>query len=166
MKNRTVFALLCFISLLLFSSCSKDSEMPIDDNKSQETLRLRDLYATKVQGSWSHVYEKELVCVEQSYTFDEDGTFKGHLLVKTREWVTVKGESVLTDWETLIDDDITGVWDLRYLSSEKRNVMTLAAQSGYAPSSPLDFIGADDDFLEIKSPYIINEIIKMKRADA
>lgn len=48
MKYKYFFAILCSALLFTISSCSKDSEMPIDDNKSQETLRLRDLYATKV----------------------------------------------------------------------------------------------------------------------
>lgn len=56
--------------------------MPIDDNKSQETLRLRDLYATKVQGSWNHVFETELAYLAQTYTFEADGSVKGHVLLR------------------------------------------------------------------------------------
>lgn len=82
MKYKYFFAILCSALLFTISSCSKDSEMPIDDNKSQETLRLRDLYATEVQGSWSHVFETELAYLAQTYTFEADGSVKGHVLLR------------------------------------------------------------------------------------
>ncbi|MDE6151938.1 MAG: hypothetical protein K2G12_08150, partial [Prevotella sp.] len=153
-----------FISLLLVSSCNEDHEMPIDDNKSQETLRLRDLYATKVQGSWHHVFETEKVYLGQTYTFEADGSVKGHVLLKQRHRVMVNGESVLTDWETIDDEDFTGTWDLRYMSSVQKNVLYITS-SGYAVNAVIDFIGVDDNILEIKSPLLINDIIKMSRID-
>lgn len=162
MKYKYFFAILCSALFFTISSCSKDSEMPIDDNKSQETLRLRDLYATKVQGSWSHVFETELAYLAQTYTFEADGSVKGHVLLRQRHRVMVNGESVLTDWETMDDDDFTGTWDLRYMSAVQKNVLYITS-SGYAVNAVIDFIGVDDNILEIKSPLLINDIIKMNR---
>lgn len=165
MKYKYFFALLCSALLFTISSCSKDSEMPIDDNKSQETLRLRDLYATEVQGSWSHVFETELAYLAQTYTFEADGSVKGHVLLRQRHRVMVNGESVLTDWETIDDDDFTGTWDLRYMSSVQKNILYITS-SGYAVNAVIDFIGVDDNILEIKSQLLINDIIKMNRIAA
>ena len=162
MKYKYFFAILCSALLFTILSCSKDSEMPIDDNKSQETLRLRDLYATKVQGSWNHVFETELAYLAQTYTFEADGSVKGHVLLRQRHRVLVNGESVLTDWETMDDDDFTGTWDLRYMSSVQKNVLYITS-SGYAVNAVIDFLGVDDNILEIKSPLLINDIIKMNR---
>ena len=162
MKYKYFFAILCSALFFTILSCSKDSEMPIDDNKSQETLRLREMYATKVQGCWSHVFETELAYLAQTYTFEADGSVKGHVLLRQRHRVMVNGESVLTDWETMDDDDFTGTWDLRYMSAVQKNVLYITS-SGYAVNAVIDFIGVDDNILEIKSPLLINDIIKMNR---
>lgn len=63
------------------------------------------------------------------------------------------------------DDDFTGTWDLRYMSSVQKNVLYITS-SGYAVNAIIDFIGVDDNILEIKSPLLINDIIKMNRIAA
>lgn len=51
------------------------------------------------------------------------------------------------------------------MSSVQKNVLYITS-SGYAVNAIIDFIGVDDNILEIKSPLLINDIIKMNRIAA
>ncbi|MCM1078952.1 MAG: hypothetical protein NC344_05110 [Bacteroidales bacterium] len=135
----------------------------MDDTASVETKDLRELYAGKVQGSWMSVLEAELTYLEQRYTFGGDGRVDGHVMLKSRKRVMVEGESLLTDWETVVDDDVTGTWDLRYMSSVQKNVLYLKMNSEFAYNSIIEFIGVSDSFLEITSPVFTNKIVRMQR---
>ena len=51
------------------------------------------------------------------------------------------------------------------MSSVQKNVLYITS-SGYAVNAVKDFIGVDDNILEIKSQLLINDIIKMNRIAA
>lgn len=73
-----------------------------------------------------------------------------------------------TNWNTSIDEDVTGRWVLKHMSSEERNVIILDVFSGNgmignAVRSYLDFYDANDSILEIQAPALIADVIKMRR---
>lgn len=75
----------------------------------------------------------------------------------------VNGESVLTDWEIVVDEDVTGTWDLRYISSLQKNTLHMKVNSEYAFQGVIEFVSVSDSFLEITSPFAIGRIIRMQR---
>jgi hypothetical protein len=162
MKHR-IFILLCCAFLITLSSCEKESEPIVDDTTTVETKALREQYSEQVQGSWMSVVESELTYLEQHYTFGDDGKLTGHVLLKSRERVMVNGESVLTDWEIVVDEDVTGTWDLRYISSLQKNTLHMKVNSEYAFQGVIEFVSVSDSFLEITSPFAIGRIIRMQR---
>lgn len=156
---------LCFIVLVMVSSCEKEAEPIIDDTTTVETKALREQYSEQVQGSWMSVVETELACLEQHYTFGADGKMTGHVLLKSRERVMVNGESILTDWEIVVDEAVTGTWDLRYISSLQKNTLHMKVNSEYAFQGVIEFVRVSDSFLEITSPFAIGRIIRMQRVN-
>lgn len=158
--GRLIFTFLFIVTVL---SCNKNDVLAIDDDLSLETTGLREKYSDKVVGSWSHTRSKDLTHVEQEYTFNNDGSVQGHVLIMIRDSVVVKGEKVATDWKALIDSDLKGTWNLRYSSSLKANIIQLKFDTEWGYNSSVYFYSVDSNTLVINSPFAYNGKIEMKR---
>ena len=150
------------LSLMFFISCESDI-VTSGDEYTPETTHIRDLYLEKISGEWIHTEISNFSYIKQYYNFKSDGIMSGHILFMTRDSVVINGEKVITDWNRLIDNDVTGEWILLYKSSLKRNVLYFNARGKFGDSKYVDFIGVNDSVLEIQSPLIISKIIRMHR---
>lgn len=149
--------------LMVLTSCRKELESAPDDAASLETKALREKYTDKVIGNWEYVRQSDLRYMKVNYTFADNDIMEGHLLYMTRDSVLVKGERVVTDWYVSFDDDFAGYWDLRYLSSEKKDVLHLCFTSGYCQNEFSEFYDVSDSILEIQFPIQPNNVVRMNR---
>lgn len=155
------------MALMMLASCSHGPELT-GDSASQETKELREKYAEKVKGSWEYIEQTDKIYIKLNYTFADKDEFEGHVLVKIRDSAMEEEKPEPTNWKTSIDEDVTGRWVLKHMSSEERNVIILDVFSGNgmignAVRSYLDFYDANDSILEIQAPALIADVIKMRR---
>ena len=156
--------LVCLMLILVtLISCHKDLDLVPDDATSLETKDFRNRYIQKVAGSWEYVRQADSGYQRLIYTFADNDVLEGHHLLKTRDSVMVNGERVVTDWKTIIDEDFSGKWDLRHLSSENINVIYLRNISGYAQKDFLEFYDVNDSILKIQFPFYSNDVVEMRR---
>lgn len=138
------------------------------DSAYQKTIGLRGKYIEKVKGNWEYIQHTGNIYMKLNYTFADKDEFEGHVLVKIRDSAMVEEKPEPTNWNTSIDEDVTGRWFLKHMSSEERNVIILDVFSGNgmignAVRSYLDFYDANDSILEIQAPTLIADVIKMRR---
>lgn len=153
---------LAFMALIVISSCTNDVSF-LGDEYSQETADLRNLFYDKVVGDWTYKKSTSFSYLEQNYSFQKDGTLKGNILFKKRDSVYVNGIPTLTDWYVVLESDIAGKWDLFYQKSQKKNVLYFDGRGKYGESKFVDFFTANDTILDIWSPLLVNERIKLHR---
>ncbi len=146
---------------VFFTSCNSDIITHNEEDVNKTEL-LRALYLEKVYGSWSCIEKTDFMYAEEYYTFKPDKSLEGHVILKSREQVSVGGEQKLTDWNTIFDTDITGKWDLFYHSSSTKNVLYVSSDEKYGPNRYAEFIKVNDDIMEIESP-ILGTIVQMQR---
>lgn len=148
--------------LFLFSSCNNDVKL-IGDEHSIETQILRKSYENKIKGEWIYKTDSSLSYIEQKYEFKENGILRGHILLMSRDSVFIKGKPELTDWKKIIDQDFSGHWSLLYNSSKKKNVLFFDARAQFGNTCYVDLLNVNDSILDIKSPLLISQRIKMHR---
>lgn len=146
---------------IFFVSC--EEKIILGDEYSQETKNIRSLYLKQIYGSWSYIDSTRFLHTEQHYNFKANRTLEGRILLKARDSVFIKGKKELTDWSTIINDTITGNWDLLYKSSLEKNVLYFNAKGKFGNSLYVDFFYVNDSVLQISSPLLISKIIKMHR---
>lgn len=160
MKKLALFCLL--ILSLLMVACDHDAVQPVDDENSQETALFREQCQSLVSGRWILDDSAALAHIKLQYCFTPDGSFNGHALIMKRDSVSVGGKKVVTDWESVIDNDIYGRWNLLYDSKLKERVVIMQYASTIKFHSNLFFESVNDSILEV-SVSLGDTIIKMHR---
>lgn len=155
---------LFLISLFLFiiTSCTNDVSF-WGDEYSQETENLRKLFYEKVVGDWTYKKSTSFSYIEQNYSFLKDGTLKGNILFKKRDSVFINGIPTLTDWYVVLESDIAGKWNLFYRKSQEKNVLYFDGKGKYGETKFVDFFTVNDTILDIWSPLLVNERIKLHK---
>lgn len=156
-------ALFCLVILsLLMVACDHDAVQPVDDENSQETALFREQCQSLICGRWILDDSAALAHIKLQYYFTPDGSFNGHALIMKRDSVSVGGKKVVTDWESVIDNDIYGRWNLLYDSKLKARVVIMQYASTIKFNSNLFFESVNDSILEV-SNSLGAPIIKMRR---
>lgn len=144
-----------WISLFLitfFYSC-RDEPHFMGDEYTKETKDLRSKFTNQIVGTWVSIQDSVYTYIEEQYNFEDNNILAGRYILRSRDSVMINGAKVITDWRTIIDQDLSGHWFLLFNSSTNKNTISFDARNKFGRSAYIELFNVTDSFLDIQSPF-------------
>lgn len=156
MKKVFYLAMPLFALLMMCCVACNHENDEVDDDFTEETRDLRSNYYELVCGEWTNERTWDNVRLKQNYEFLKGGQMIGHISL-----TALKDADA---WETLIDENVAGTWNLRYDSSLQKNIIKIVMDGKTQHlTSNSEFFDATDSTLAIVSPVFVDQKIVMHR---
>ncbi len=137
----TLILLVAMVLTVIFTSCEKEHE---ENPYIQLTNELQTKYKSFVIGDWLYEEESDMKKETVFLSLREDGSMYYHDVYNKREEVMIGGVPTLTDWKTVLDEEESGHWSLRYNEYGPCLILTVRYSDNAANSIILRFESADE----------------------
>ncbi|MBR3080556.1 MAG: hypothetical protein IKH01_12225 [Prevotella sp.] len=137
----TLMLLVAMVVTVTFTSCEKEHE---ENPYIQLTKELHTKYKSFVIGDWKYEEESDMKKETVFLSLREDGSMYYHDVYNKREEVMIGGVPTLTDWKTVLDEEESGHWSLRYNEHGPCLILTVRYSDNAANSIILRFESADE----------------------
>lgn len=137
----TLILLVAMVVTVTFTSCEKEHE---ENPYIQLTNELQTKYKSFVIGDWSYEEESDKKKETVFLSLREDGSMYYHDVYNKREEVMIGGVPTLTDWKTVLDEEESGRWSLRYNEHGPCLILTVVYSDNAANGLILRFESADE----------------------
>lgn len=137
----TLMLLVAMVVTVTFTSCEKEHE---ENPYIQLTKELQTKYKSFVIGDWKYEEESDMKKETVFLSLREDGSMYYHDVYNKREKVMIGGVPTLTDWKTVLDEEESGHWSLRYNEHGPCLILTVRYSDNAANSIILRFESADE----------------------
>lgn len=160
MKLKSILILLAIMAIaVVFNSCEKEQEV---NPYIQLTKELQTKYNNFVVGDWKYEEESDKKKETVFLSLREDGSMYCHDVYNKREEVMIGGVPTLTDWETVLDEEESGHWTLRYNENGPCLILTVVYSDNAANGIILRFKSADEKEMTCQG-ITISDIVTYRR---
>ena len=160
MKFKSILILFVTMAVaVVLSSCEKEHE---ENPYIQLTKELQTKYNSFVIGDWKYEEESDKKKETVFLSLREDGSMHYHDVYNKREEVMIGGVPTLTDWKTVLDEEESGHWSLRYNEHGPCLVLTVVYSNSAANGLILRFESANETEMTCQGITVSN-IVTYKR---